>query len=228
MLVKSSDLLACRTDDELDLLIDNILSEATQGNDPPFLSDLIIGAAVGAQPLMSALGDREVQEMNLPDSERFRWKIQVLCDEWGNKPQPGEDVTRKVQKSLYKKPGKPYTGIEINRSKMDGSYERKFENNYKYLIDEKGCITCGFTAAVSLLNLYGVHAKTGYGMPHGKPQNTESLDRQANQEIGRLGRSPDGQMRHVWYWRYKEIDLADYEALPFLEKSSKPKRGHKQ
>ncbi len=228
MLVKVSELEACNNEAEIDRKIDQILSECRR-NDPPFLSDLIVGIGNGAQPLMIALGDLEVNERDVNDDQRLRWKIQVLCDEWGNKPQPGDIVTRKVQKikgGLYKKDGKPVTGIEINRSKIDGSFDRKFVKRIEFKVDKKGCIECGFESAVYFLNNYGVHAKTNYGMPHGKPQTNEKFVNKGRPEVGGLSSAPNGQKIHVWYWRYKEMDAADYKALPNLTTTTDPKRGH--
>ena len=206
------EIVKCTSQDEIDLLCGHITEEC-DGTEPPFLSDLILNIDKGGQAIMIALGAREIQDMQKPDEYRFKWKIQVLCDEWGNKPQQGDVVTRVAMKNLYKREGIPTSGKEISRSKVDGSYSKRFEDRYDYVVDDKGCVECGFTAASYFLNVYGVHAVTKYSLTT-KPELS-----------GGPSKAPDGQMLHVHYWRYKEMNAAMYEALPKLKKADVEKRG---
>ncbi len=206
-------------------MIDNFLDSCTADN-PPFLSDLIANPDTGGIAVSIALEAR-LLEMGRSGQDIFKWKIQVLCDEWGNKPQPGDFVTVKHQKNIYKKPGKPTPGHEMNRAKIDGSFEKKFRNVVKYEVDKKGCISVGRDDATYFIQAYGVHPDTNFAMPHGKPQNTIGRDRQ--QELSqRPQNTPSGDMMHVWYWRYKEIEKDAYEKLPNLKKDGSQKRGYEK
>jgi len=206
------EIMKCSNQDEIDSLGEHIMEECAK-DEPPFLSDLILNIDKGGQAIMIALGEREVREAQMSDPDRFRWKIQVLCDEWGNKPQQGDVVTRVANKNLYKRAGIPTSSKEISRSKIDGSYSKRFEDRYDYVVDDKGCVECGFTAAGYFLNVYGVHAVTKYSLTT-KPELS-----------GGPSKAPNGDMIHVHYWRYKEMDAAAYEALSEIEKSDDPKRG---
>lgn len=206
------DITACRNQDEIDIKAAFVMEECEK-SEPPFISDLILNIDRGGQAIMIALGEREIKELQTPDADRFRWKIQVLCDEWGNPPQPGDIVTRVVMKGLYKRDGIPTSSKVMSRAKIDGSYSKRFEDRFKYVVDDKGCIECGFTAAGYFLNVYGVHAITRHGMTT-KPELS-----------GEPSKSPSGQMLHVHYWRYKEMDKAMYEALPKIKKGDAAKRG---
>jgi len=206
------EITACRTQDEIDRKVAAIIAECER-TEPPFLSDLILGISDGGQAIMIGLGDREKRELEMQDGDRFRWKIKVLRDEWGNKLQPGDVVERVVMKGLYKRDGIPVASTEMSRAKVDGSYKDRFENRYRYTVDDKGCVECGFTAAGYFLNVYGVHAITGYSLTTKPVHSTEP------------SKAPNGQMLHVWYWRYSETDAAMYDALPKIKKSDDPKRG---
>lgn len=209
------DVLQCRDEAEIDSQVDLIMAEC-QESEPPFLSDLLIGVNNGGQPILIALGDREKAEMELSDDERFRWKIQVLRDEWGNEPVPGEFVERVIQKNLYKKEGKPVPATDLSAAKVDGSYSRKYERRLRYEVDGKGCIVCGFSAAMYFLTVYGVHSVTGYALTT-KPEHSTGVSK-----------APNGNQLHVWYWRYKEMDTKAYKVLAPVEVTKvESKRGHK-
>jgi hypothetical protein len=221
MRVDLSKLRQCNNEDEIDQVVTEILNKCSP-KDPPLISELILGAAEGAQPLLIKLADLYENERDLDDEElarlRFRWKIQVLCDEWGNKPVPGEEIVIKMQKSLYKH-GKPIGGNVLSAAKMRGSYEDEYVKKIKYKIDEKGCVEVGYRDAVHLINNWGVHPQTGY-----------AICRKEERSSGPV-KTKDGGMLHVCYWRYREVPLVDknittYDQLPKIEiKSEEPKRG---
>lgn len=210
-----SEIVGCRDDDEIDNKVDLFMAEC-EGAEPPFLSDLRVGVSNGGQPVMIALGARELSELEMSDDDRFRWKIKVLRDVWGNMPSPGDFVERKVQQNLYKKEGIPVPSTEMSAAKVNGSFSKKYEKVYKYKVDAKGCISCGYTAAMYFLNNYGVHPVTGYAITT-KPEFTTDVKV-----------TPSGQKLHAWYWRYKEMDAEMYASLPDVPTSNDPKRGHKK
>lgn len=215
MKVELSELQNCRTERDMDDKIEEILSKCS-ASDPPFLSDLVLGVHHGTQPLMIALAAREEEERDLPEEAIFRWNIKVLRDEWGNLPVPGEYIIRRIQLSLYKKEGVPYTGKELSYMKMTGEYEKRLIKKVPYKIDERGCISCGFRDAVYFLNTWGVHGRTGYPMTS-KPEHSSDVVMCA-----------DRQKRHVHYWKYMEKDNDSYDELPLIDKDEedkKPRRG---
>ncbi len=182
-----------------------IASEMARGGieDPPYLSSCITGFNQGGVYWMEALADQYLQEHDMAPEDRTEWKLLVLCDEWGNKPIPGEYVIRKIQKPLEHERGKPLTAGEITIDKMNGVYDEKWTRSIRYKIDEKGCITVRFNDASFFLNVFGVHGKSGSRMSqHTKPHSGEPVE------------TPSKQMLHVHYWRYKEMDREMYKALP--------------
>jgi hypothetical protein len=189
--------------------IDACLADAHEN--PPYLSTIIAGFTNGGAPVLEALAERYEEDRNDVENQ-IKWTLQVLCDEWGNPPVPGEKVIRKTLRPLQHSEGKPLTGIEINQMKMDGTYEKKYVKETPYKIDKKGCISCMFEDAVSLLNRFGVHGKSGVPISHHKKSHSAEP-----------AKTPDGQMKHVHYHRYKEVDKEMYKAIPSLVKKE-PKK----
>lgn len=196
-----------------------IASELARGGpkDPPYLSSCIVGFNAGGVFWMEALAEQYLQEHDMAEDDRTTWKIQVLCDEWGNKPIPGEYVIRKIQKPLEHSRGKPLTSSEINIDKMNGVYDEKWTRSIRYKIDEKGCISVRFSDASYLLNVFGVHGKSGARMSqHTKPHSGDPVD------------TPDGQKLHVHYWRFKEMDRDMYAKIPKITDQEIKKREAKR
>ncbi len=204
-------------------LKDFIASEFKRGgpSDPPYLSQCLVAFNQGGVLVMEALALRYEKDRKLPDNMRLRWKLLVLCDEWGNPPIPGEIVYRREQLPLEHERGKPLTSEEINIDKMNGVYEDKWVRKVPYTIDEKGCITVEFEDTSFFLTVYGVHGKSGAAISiHKKEHSSDVVD------------TPGGQKLHAWYWRFKEQDAEMYAKLPKItekeiEKRKKEKRGHK-
>lgn len=180
--------------------------------DAVYLSDLIARKTSDGAPVLQQLGIRQAETAGY-DNE-MKWKIKVISDEWGNLLGPGDKITKRTQKPLKDpRTGKMLKPREMSMAKLDGSYDRRFTNIKEFPVDNKGCITCNFEDAVSFLNLNGVHGITG-GTLSTKPQTSnEPLD------------CPNGQKLHKHHWRYKEVDAAQYEALPKVKKRVEPLRG---
>jgi len=208
-----ADIGRSRSQDDIDRVVAAFLKDCEAANDVPFLSDLLVNVDHGAQPVLIALANKEMGDVRRPAEKRMVWKIQVLCDEWGNKPQPGEQVEWRVRVGHYRREGIPTSAREISRSMVDGSFSERFEDVSTYTVDDKGCIECGFSAAMHFLSIYGVHPITRHGLST-KPELS-----------GEPSRSPSGAMLHVHYWRYKEMRAADYAALPKIEPTDTAKRG---
>jgi len=207
MKVNYSELNGCKTTSELSQKLDELM-RSIKTDDPPFLSDCLVNLHQGGHHLLIELGEREKSEIGLPENQRLRWHIRVIRDQWGNPPNPGDKVERRIQKKLEKRYGNEtvvVTGNELSASKADGSYEDKWVNKYYYEIDEKGCVLCGFSDAVYFLNNYGIHSVTKYSLTTKKEHSAEPVD------------APNGDKLHVWYRRYEEADKEQYAKLPIIK-----------
>jgi hypothetical protein len=163
------------------------------------LSDLIINHLTH-QPVLTLLAEKDEsdrQSMRQP----WVWRIQVLRDEWGDVPQPGDVVARVVPKNRKTRQG-PVSASDFNRAMVDGSFSQKYEDRREYKVDDKGCILVPFGDAVFFLQHYGYNSVTGHAVC-GKPEFSEEPVK-----------CPRGGQRHVHYWRYSEISEADYARLP--------------
>ena len=193
----------------IDRAVDGVLMESTQASDPVYISDLIsYKEGMACEPLLSQLRE-ELDEIYL---------LHCIRDEWGNIPQPGDTVEIKRRRDMVRN-GKPLTSHEENLWKMQGIYDQKMYRTKQLKVDEKGCIRCNYADAELLLRIYGVHSGTGQRISHHAMEHSEDP-----------ARCPDGSMKHVWYWRFKEIEkeIYPYEKLSTPEKPQGEKRGHKK
>lgn len=203
---------------DLNNYIDGLLSKCTP-DDPPYMSDLILGFNEGGVYMMEALEQRHNtdQSIDRPMNQRFRWKLKVLKDEWGQPVKPGDVVEHIIHRSPEHGPGKPMTASEISVEKLNGTYEKNWVTKIPYIVDEKGCITTGFVATAYFLNKFGLHGKTGAIISHHKVETS-----------GDPQKVPSGGFRHVHYWRFKEVDADDYGQLEPIEKEEPPRKRRKE
>ena len=68
---------------DLNGYIDNELRKCSP-DDPPMLSDLIIGSNDGGLAVLQALEAKRDEDRDSPIETHFRWTLQVMRDEWGN------------------------------------------------------------------------------------------------------------------------------------------------
>ncbi len=199
--------------------VKDYISKLLDPQDPPYLSSCMAATTQGGVYVMQALEARYLGDRDMPPEGRIRWTLRVLSDEWGRPVVPGQTIIRKVQLPLEHGPGKPLTSEEINIDKMDGVYDKKWLRKIPYIVDEKGCITCEYQDAVYFLRSFGVHGKSGARM-----------SMHVNSTSGDPVKTPDGQMCHVHYWRYKEVDADEYAALPVLtpKKNLPARKGNKE
>jgi hypothetical protein len=186
-----------------DKIIDDILRESKDADDPVYISDLLADTDTG-EPLLEAL--REDQEP--------RHILHFMRDEWGNVVEPGDTIRRKFKRSLTVR-GKLIPAKTLNSWKRAGVYEQKRFTFREFKADSKGCIKVNALDCEYFLTHYGIHAISGmpisfYHREHGED----------------LAMCPDGQMRHPWYWRCKEMTKEMYAKLPDVPKTNEPKRGH--
>lgn len=186
--------------------------EACAPDDPPLLSDLLARVNDVGGVLLQVLGEHQ-QNKIMNSGQQIKWKIKVLRDEWGNPPAPGDEVIRLVQRKLLDSNKLPIQPDDLSVSMVDGSYEDRFFDKIVFPVDEKGCIECNFNAAVSFLNLYGLHAHTKKPLTMKPEHSKEPVD------------APNGTKIHVWYRKYQEVDKAGYEKLSKCPARKGPRRG---
>lgn len=185
-------------DDRLDLALEEL--QKFSASDPPDLSDIYTNLNRGGQAILMALDHSEKQN-NRVGGNPFMWKIQVLRDEWGNVPQPGEIIARVEPINRKNRKYHPVAARVLNAAKVDGSFSEKFEHRRQYVVDPKGCIECTFHDAGYFLFNWGVHFRTGYGLCGKDEHSREPV------------KAPNGQTMHIWYWRYAEVPVKEYEKL---------------
>jgi hypothetical protein len=103
----------------------------------------------------------------------------------------------------------------LNAWKRAGVYEKKRYTFKELEVDSKGCITVNADDCEYFLSHYGIHAVSGM------PLSYHSEEHGRDPVV-----CPDGQKRHPWYWRCKEITKEMYAKLPEVPKTNEPKRGH--
>ena len=177
-------------------------------DDPVLISDCLANMHGGGGTVIKYLSQKDNENLlrNLP---RYQYTIEVLFDEWGNVPNPGDMVVRTHKQPLQYERGKPIPGSELSMMIRDGSYDENLLFHTEFIVDKKGCITCGLHDAIHFLNLWGIHCNTNKPLTSKKPTSTEPVLR------------GDGQRLHVHYHRYKEADKHRYSHLPKREKTNK-------
>ena len=161
--------------------------------------------------MLIALEEQEKTAL-MTRQQPFKWKILVRRDEWGNVLQPGDVVKRVIPINRKNRDNQPVSSDLFNRAKIRGSFEAEYEYAVEYVVDDKGCIECSFSDAGYFLFNWGVHHKTNLGMTTKREQSEEPC------------KAPNGNMLHVWYWRYSEVDREDYEKLPSRKQAEKIKK----
>jgi len=198
-------------------IIDAIIGECAN-DDPPYLSDVLAHKKGG--PLVQVRLGEEAEKRG---GKNFRWKIRVLCDDYGQVPQPGDVVTRTIRErsQLYsdQESHTLWGNADMDVAKMQGTYADDFETRIEFVIDDKGCIECGFDDAVAFLNGHGVHGVSG------RPLNPHNAKRVTDEPVKLKSGPHAGEFKHIHYWRYQEVDAEQYEALPKLTKKRSRKTG---
>jgi hypothetical protein len=172
------------------------------------LTDVAAHRGMGGEYVLEILGE-EYKDRSV---EPRKWKLQVLCDAWGDVPKPGDVVTRKVTRQFKDRAGRKLRSRAVNQMIIQGGYDKAFVQKFDFVVDEKGCIECDFESAGDFLMDYGVHFETGEGLG-------------GRRELsGGPCKAPDGSIKHVRYWRYKEAPPWVYDKLPVLTKKRKKKQ----
>ena len=211
MRVPFSEIMACADSRTLSDKLSEIISRYTPDN-PPSLSDNIVNVRAGGHHVnleLAAMADMD-EQVKRPHDQRFRWHIEVIRDEWGRKPQPGDKVVRILKLPYKDRDGNVIGGHDLSRMIADGTFKQRFEIEVEFEVDEKGCIECEYHDAMHFLNLRGIHHTTRVPMTNKPEQSAEPAD------------YPGGGKKHVWYWRYREVPKEEYDKMPTI----KPKKGY--
>jgi hypothetical protein len=175
------------------------------------LTDAIAYYDFGGAMMFLYLADDEIN--NMREGKQRRWKIQVVRDEWGNPPVPGEFVERRIQKKPVDAAGRKLKSRAINDAKRRGTWERDFVEIRRFEIDDRGCIECSYDDAGWFLSEFGMHYDQSGVAICGRKEIS-----------GGPCKAPDGKQKHIWYWRYQEAPPWVYEKLPLIT-GDKPHRG---
>ena len=172
------------------------------------LTDAITHMEYGGALVLETLAKEQVHK-------NIRWKIRVVKDEWGNAPKPGDVVTRRIQRKLVDRAGRKLRSNAVNAMKRQGGFEKRYIDKREFVVDDKGCIDCGYEDAAWLLSTHGIHYKTNEGLGGHREHSTSPKE------------APNGQMLHRHHWRYSEAPPWVYNELPTLDSTEpKKKRGH--
>lgn len=212
--IKFSEISRCTDQETFNLMIKEVI-DSSSVDDPICISDLLANKHRGGAPIIVELSKRD-NEMHLRQMPRYRWKIEVLRDEWGNIPGPGDVITRTHKRPLDYGEGKPIPGSELSQMKIDGSYENELEYKTEFVVDDKGCIDCTLHDAIHFLNLWGVHYKSKKPLCDKKATSGGPV---AHPYLTNDDGSP--RLMHVHYHRYKEADKHRYSQLPKRKKTAK-------
>lgn len=132
-----------------------------------------------------------------------KYILRVLRNEWGDEPPTVREVLLKRMRPYRDKSGRKLTTRAVNDIRRRGG-GAQFEEVRRFEVDSRGCISCEYRDAATLLTQSGVHYNSGFAIT-GKRETSRSPSK-----------APDGNMRTIWYWLYKEVPPWEYESLPVL------------
>lgn len=179
-----------------------LVSAMTQ-RDVCSLSEVLANLDVGGGPVCVALSNDERMKRDM-ESPTLKWKLFARCDDWGTPYAPGDSVKYTTPKNMKDSKFHPVGASVINAAITDGSFSERFQNVKEFKVDSKGCIEVPYTVAMFFLKHYGYV----YGRKVGLCNKREIAKDPA--------RSPDGTMKHIWHWRFAEINDQTYATLPDL------------
>lgn len=193
------------------------VAEAFRAEEYVSLSDAIMAAQAGnyaGQQILIMMDQETSSGMLNPatgrndPTMRRRFKIKVLCDEWGDPVPPGEKIEWKFNIKNRDDLGRKYTSTRKKELARQGR-EEEYKEYHAAIVDKDGCITLEFQDASKLLNQYGVHYSTGLPISRAKELS------------GTVKPVPGGGFKHMHNWRYMEV-------LPGEEANAdKPRRGRR-
>lgn len=175
-------------------------------DDPPLLSSVYGYLGEGGDTVLMALDEQEKREMR-PGGKPFLFRIQCLRDEWGEEIKPGDVVTRRIPFNRKDKQDRPVRPRDLEKAKLNGTYEGLYVQKNEYVVDDKGCIACQFQDAAYFLQNYGYNRYSKRAISQHQEYSEEPV------------RAPDGGMKHVRYWRFAEIRTEDYNKLQKVKKN---------
>lgn len=181
---------------------------------PVMISDALARKYEEGGWVLRAIGNQSDELLKSGQYEKLpRWKIEVICDEWGNTLGEGDIVKRRTPKVVKNAAGQLATANDHNIAIINGTYEDTFFETRNFVIDKKGCIECNFEAATSLLNLKGVHYLSGHSLAGEIRESIEPMT------------APNGQQLVKQNWLYREVSNEAYENLKDKPKRVRPLNG---
>lgn len=183
-------------------LVSRFLDEQCSPENPLELTDYLMTAGGVGGTMLRVLGEKQKEAAEY-GGELMKFRLRVLCGEWGEKYKPGDTV-------LHKRPNKAHRRAspqELNDSKRTGTFESKYLHMLKYVVDEKGCINVPFESAGYFLTQFGISCNSNIPITN-------------KQEFSKEPHSVGGDVkgkRHIHYWRFKEVTPEQYKNLPVLK-----------
>lgn len=177
-------------------VVDKIFKQSAAEKDPIYISDLML------EPNWS----KPIMDRIRASRDRI-YKLKVLRDEWGQPVKPGDSVYRIHKKSLYESPDKPHSSQHLSSIVKRGAWKEEMEDHEAFEVDRKGCISCTGDDVFYFLSHFGIHSVS-----------RQVLSFHPNETSAGPVTLPSGNgMKHVWYWRYEELDKEMYAASPFIQ-----------
>ena len=152
------------------------------------LTDAIANYKRGGSVVFEALA--EDQKRSMYGEQPRTWKIQMLCDMWGNPYKPGDTVEWETKGPIVVR-GRKLNNQQIKDMIRRGERSKLFFK-HSYTVDSDGCIECGFTDAGYLLRSFGIHYSTGVAL-------TSKREKSRSETV-----RPDGTKAQRHNWRCKE------------------------
>ena len=199
MQVDLNHLKGVRNPQKVDAIVSEIIEDASAKDDPIYLSDILIAEKYGEYTMSPVL-----EELRKDPSKQYH--LRCIEGEYRERIFPGDTIIRRHKKSLYIRPGIPIPGREQNTMVKLGQWESRMERHEKFTVDNKGCISVSADDAWYFLTIYGIHGKSGAEISPHPEFSGEPMRNPAN-----------GKMQIVRYWRFKELDAAEYEKAPKIE-----------
>lgn len=169
--------------------------------DPPYLTDILLQWKNGGLFVLEALAKWD-KRYNRTEKEML-WTLRVTRDDWGNPAHEGMIVKRKIHRERKTPDGSMVGSNDLTIDRQRGVYDQKWTDTREFKLDKKGCFKCTYHDAVYFLRTYGINERSGTPISYHTTPHT-----------GDPVKAPNGDMIHVWYHRYSEVDNEMYQALP--------------
>ena len=195
----------------LEDLCDKLIEQSEKDDDPIFLSDLLTDPDT-AEPLLA----------KLREDESPKYWVHFFRTKWGEDTKPGDKVTKRVNKSLYLKPGKPMPGTQQKSLMKAGQWDKKMVKKTNFTLNAKCCVKLNAVDALYFLMQHGIHLRSRQPLSY-HPNETTSEPVDYIVDGRKKGK------KTLWYWLCEEYDKDQYANAKSAEsKPVEPKTGNKR